>query len=958
MKKKLLFFTTFFLFFLYSFFASSVGSSRTNFSDSSFEIFPSYDNYITYDDGDTVFIFPEKIKKWIPNLIKKNQKLKEIYRKEFLWSLDNKLYILLASPQNHIPNAYAVVSPHYNLTLFNGAIDSFSGLSSFNGASWIPILLIHEGAHIYQITPKTSAFSRVFHSILGNVQTPFFLFPNLLTPRFMLEGNATYNESRFGLGGRLYSPSYRAMVFSLFQEKKVTTKRLMNDHLYFPMNEEKYVMGGYFNEFLHSQYKNPNLFFLHQSENWIYPLAIDKTFKRTFGKSYFTLIKEFNQFYSKEAEKQKRVLSPSIAKSFFHFGINRSQEKIFFITSKDLRSENRLNIYSIEKNSLKVEKKDIPQGKLFLLDDQKFYSRSNQWINKHTIQFSLFGENLKMRKEYKGKYVYDIRNGYTLYANADESFFEIPLYLNDKKHGFSYTSPLLDDSGNVFDFKQEGEQSFLLKNNKVLFSFDSYFPKLVDVSPKGKRIYFIGATKRGSSLFAFDVLKKEVYRLSRSDRIIDAKETKNGHFLVAEVSGAGYSYHVIKSKSSEEEIEVIKKEKPFKVQFQAIDLSEDKKGQKERHQLFQKQNNENLDFKLYESKMRPYNHIRFLRYAYTKPFFYYSGSQNFKGNVNVHFSDPLSYNGLILGVSGEHHQELQRMEERLQGFIQYVYSKSIIDMIFEYSYNEFKYSYDENETILFNFKDKYHSLSFLGSYPFFYKKRWLLRGFLEGGRIFTIDKKTDDLSMISGELRLTYNKTFQRSFYPYRSFLLRFNYKNYFHSLFSNEELYSRSIYLGEALSSFDLGLENFIHISLGSVFSESPKIFLLSRTETTNLEESFKNPYLLPTTHLNDDFISTIPSLIIDDNINFSWGSLRYSKVFNFSWYHGWFPLALRRFAPFFLIYESYEWKDKNSLTDLTLDKTLGLDIELLVGKNLPVHLVIYVKTDDLSRVGVSLSL
>ncbi len=80
-------------------------------------------------------------------------------------------------------------------------------------SSWLLLLNAHEVAHLYQLNAK-GKFNSALKSVFGNASAlavpfvPFlaiYIHPNFFTPTFMIEGNATFNESRLNLGGRLHS---------------------------------------------------------------------------------------------------------------------------------------------------------------------------------------------------------------------------------------------------------------------------------------------------------------------------------------------------------------------------------------------------------------------------------------------------------------------------------------------------------------------------------------------------------------------------------------------------------------------------------------------------------------------------------------------------------------------------------------------------------------------------------
>ena len=940
--------------------------------------------YFIYKEEGLVYIFPEEYKKWMPGLMLKNRDLVKLYEKEFQWSLDYNTYFLFVSPNMYYPNAYAQVSPHYKATFFNGGPvnlvnESDVGMNIEDAA--FSLLCVHELAHLFQNSVKASPISRAVHFLLGNIPSPVLYFPNVLTPKLMMEGNATYNESRFHSKGRLYSPTYRALFFSLLKDEQVNVKRLFNKHLFFPFGTEKYIVGAYFNAFLHSHYKNPNIFFLEQSRNWWNPLLINRAFKRSFGKGYHELVLEFERFYEKEAQKQEQLNTPVLARSFHHYGLNKNKEKIFFLTI-NLRSDHRRNVYDMETRSFMRKKHDLPGGKLFFFKEKgkdQFYSRSNQEIEKETRTAALFDENLRPKKGFENKYVYDIRKGQVLYTDTSSSFFEAPLYKNEEFKGSAFSYPLLDGRGNIFDFKQEGQISYLMKNQKKIFSLKTYFPKLVDVSSQGDEVYFIASTKRGSSLFSLDLIQRKIFRLSSSDRIMDAKNIKGEEFFAVEVSSKGYTYHVFKAlKIKEIQPKQNKKGKGetlYLVSFPSISKSlsskksslEQRKTKNQREEKGKKLSSSSRSMSsshaISPSEFKPYHGIKSLKYVYTKPFaFYYffRPDLDIAGEIKLLFLDPLMYHGLSTSYDFQLHSKYAWNQFSLQ----YDYLKYVLDLSFGYKFlsldSKPKLSGQEFPEPAEGFFDKNegnHSFFIRGLYPFFHLGRWnFFSGLNFSHNLFydyyynskSQERKYErhlSVSALSSALNVQYLKKFMLSFYPYRLFQLQIqpswifleNSLPFQGSVPYELVIFSRGVY--------DLGEENILEFNFR--FRDSHRFFLKT------------NPFFHSSFHLNSIGESLNPYAISSTRFlsgRFYSGNISYKKVLNWSWYPRHFFIKLRRLAPFVKgdfarseseelnlleqewVYSYFSFSNGHSFQAAL---SLGMDIEFLIGSDLSARLI-----------------
>src|SRR5690606_8981918 len=132
--------------------------------------------------------------------------------------------------------------------------------------------------------------------------------------------------------------------------------------------------------------------------------------------------------------------------------------------------------------------------------------------------------------------IYDTRGNFRAYVDARKSFVEPILQVNSDRLGPAHSSAILDDRGNAYFFHQKGDRRMLMKNGQVLTSFRGYYGKPVDIGRRGE-VYFIGASLSGASLFVFD--RGEIFRMTDSDVVIDARQIDRDEFLVAEITTQG-----------------------------------------------------------------------------------------------------------------------------------------------------------------------------------------------------------------------------------------------------------------------------------------------------------------------------------------------------------------------------------------------------------------------------------
>ncbi len=511
-------------------------SALTISSNDDYKIFKSDKYSIVYtDDHKNEAIF---IKENIDEFIKLNDK-------SFGYSFDEPLNLVLVSNNIQIANAFSTQSPFNLGVYYNGG----SGMSDyFATKSWLMTLFTHEMVHNYQINAKKSQISKTLHKYLGNnfmplwVGPPLFTFPNIFLPTALLEGNAVLNESLYGNGGRLHSGRLNALKNSLVFSDKMDSKRFINDHLFFPYGQEKYIVGGFYMQYLLEVYglTKVNQFFYEHSVHSINPFWLSQTFKTHFDVTFEQSIVDFNKFTKKRYEnykelKQTNILSTSESEIY----LSKQNNKIYFITS-DLLTKKELNVFDIKTKANTKSDTTLENGKVFIVDGEQ-YTATDGFISTTMYKHGLFNENKYVIDDTIGKSVQDIHNGKMAYINIDKSFVNTKLYINGSYYNDISSSALFDDDGNIYYFRQENSNRVLYKNTQKLYEFHSYFSKIVDIVEDD--IYFIANTKNGSTLYKLS--DNLLYTLNDSDNIINAKIIDNETALVTTITSDKYYLQTI-----------------------------------------------------------------------------------------------------------------------------------------------------------------------------------------------------------------------------------------------------------------------------------------------------------------------------------------------------------------------------------------------------------------------------
>jgi hypothetical protein len=108
-------------------------------------------------------------------------------------------------------NGYATPLPYPHMVIYPVLPVSHEALGEMS--HWSLEVLVHEYTHILSFYPATG-FMRALKKIFGNV-----IAPNILLPRWWLEGVAVYNESTVAQGGRLRSIYQESVLRAMTEDK-------------------------------------------------------------------------------------------------------------------------------------------------------------------------------------------------------------------------------------------------------------------------------------------------------------------------------------------------------------------------------------------------------------------------------------------------------------------------------------------------------------------------------------------------------------------------------------------------------------------------------------------------------------------------------------------------------------------------------------------------------------------
>jgi hypothetical protein len=141
-------------------------------------------------------------------------------------------------------NGFASVYPSNRITLFLPPPVADPGLQTYD--SWLRLVIVHELAHVFHLD-RARGFWGLLQSAFGRAPG---LFPNEYQPSWVIEGLATYYESRYTAGGRADGSFHRQVVAA---DAAAGAARSPWDALFFtrwPAGLAPYAYGSRFFDYL------------------------------------------------------------------------------------------------------------------------------------------------------------------------------------------------------------------------------------------------------------------------------------------------------------------------------------------------------------------------------------------------------------------------------------------------------------------------------------------------------------------------------------------------------------------------------------------------------------------------------------------------------------------------------------------------------------------------------------
>lgn len=217
---------------------------------------------------------------------------------------------LLITDHTDVSNGYASVTPSNRITVHARPPVDDLALGYFD--EWMELVVVHELAHIFHLD-MTGALGRVFRSVFGRVPEQWPYFPAQASPRWAIEGLATWYESDLTDAGRTRG-SYHDMVLrtAAMEGRFESLDQASGESPVWPAGNRAYIYGSMFFQHLLAKHGADRMgaFAEAVAGQWI-PYRLDAAGRDAFGVS----LSEEWRAWTEELEERYQGLAAELART-------------------------------------------------------------------------------------------------------------------------------------------------------------------------------------------------------------------------------------------------------------------------------------------------------------------------------------------------------------------------------------------------------------------------------------------------------------------------------------------------------------------------------------------------------------------------------------------------------------------------------------------------------------------
>ncbi|MCA9659340.1 MAG: PD40 domain-containing protein [Myxococcales bacterium] len=202
-------------------------------------------------------------------------------------------------------NGSATAAPFPRINGYVTAPDSMSVLESYD--DWINILMTHEFVHVVHLD-TVHGLPRLVNALLGFGVLGKVWTPNIVQPRWIVEGLATYEESHLTAQGRRRSAQFDNMLrMHVLEQGFLSIDRVSSGANLFPHGTVVYLYGLHLIHYIASRYGRDKLRELsHVFGGQTIPYGINRALKKVIGIDFYQLWEEFELDTTRRFQDQAR----------------------------------------------------------------------------------------------------------------------------------------------------------------------------------------------------------------------------------------------------------------------------------------------------------------------------------------------------------------------------------------------------------------------------------------------------------------------------------------------------------------------------------------------------------------------------------------------------------------------------------------------------------------------------
>ncbi len=215
-----------------------------------------------------------------------------------------KTHITLSDVQD-TANGRATANPYPQVVAYATAPEALSVLEAYD--DWLDILITHELVHVVHLD-TVHGIARAVNAVFGFGVLGKVTSPNIVQPRWIIEGVATMQESKYSALGRRRSAQFDALLrMAVLDGTFQTIDQVSNGARIFPHGTSVYLYGVHFMHYIMARYGEDKLRELnHVYATQVIPYGINKAIEKVLGVTFYQLWKEFKADTTRRFRAQAR----------------------------------------------------------------------------------------------------------------------------------------------------------------------------------------------------------------------------------------------------------------------------------------------------------------------------------------------------------------------------------------------------------------------------------------------------------------------------------------------------------------------------------------------------------------------------------------------------------------------------------------------------------------------------